>query len=657
MFNLIVEGGAAGHMAHPFDLPGVNTGSDLLDFFETAKKFIDGKNPSAVKIDGVNVSFKVVGDEDKQFAVDRGSMKEIDISGITMDRVDQRFPEGHGMRPAIKTLLTILNSAIGDIEPELKDLGMWDEPSRFLNTEYVAGTTNVTAYDDNFLAIHGLNQFFSRVAKSGPSKDNIRPGLERREGQTGFAIEVPYKKSTMDRLVKKLQPYAEEYGFKVYSSVPASKKEDLNIDFSDVLSQSFTVKLSDDREITKSLGDWLKEAKNPRYKSIKLANGKRTHPLHKQLYLNILKGETPVVDMIEDKDAEDAIYGAVIMHATRMLGNEILNALTSPMGDVMDHEGVVLRDEKLFGPNPVKITGEFIVGNLASGFGNIKEEEQVDAEQPEPAPVSGKSIALVPGSFKPPHAGHLAMVQQYAANHDEVLVLISRPLKKQRTLADGTVISAGDAKKMWEILLGSVPNVDVQISNQASPISAVYEYIGNEGPLNPGDVITLGCSSKGCDYNRWRGAGKYIKDGVQFKDPEATAVDPARHSQEYMNILSQSPVGENMPSVKDSKKDPADFHASDMRYLLGVATKMPEAVELLDDFTNNNTEIFLNTLGIDTGLNEPLDEMSSMAGGSVQGYSLPLGAKPKRKKKKNEYYEPELYKEVLNLLIKKGILQ
>ena len=85
MFNLIVEGGAAGHMAHPFDLPDVNTGSDLLDFFETAKKFIDNKNPSAVKIDGVNVSFKVVGDEDKQFAVDRGSMKEIDISGITMD--------------------------------------------------------------------------------------------------------------------------------------------------------------------------------------------------------------------------------------------------------------------------------------------------------------------------------------------------------------------------------------------------------------------------------------------------------------------------------------------------------------------------------------------------------------------------------------------
>ena len=666
MLNLIMEGGAL-RMDHPYDLPDINTGVDLLNFFEKAKKFIDDKNDSAVKIDGVNVSFKVVGDDDKQFAVDRGSLKEIDISGITMDRVDQRFPEGHGMRPAIKTLLTILNSAINDTEPELKKFGMWDDPSKFLNTEYVAGTTNVTAYDDNFFAIHGLNQFYEKTAKSGPSKDNYRPGLERpmvfdpKKKQmvpiSNKSREIPYDPAVMNRLVKKLQPYAKEYGFEVYSSVPANKKEGLNIDFSDVLSQPFTVKLSDDREITKPLGDWLKEANIPRFRTVKLANGKKTHALHRQLYLNILAAETPVVDMIEDKDAEDAIYGAVIIHATRMLGNEILNALTSPMGDLTDHEGVVLRDEKLFGPNPVKITGEFIVGNLAGGFGvgDIK-EEVVDAEQPEPAPVSGKSIALVPGSFKPPHAGHLAMVQQYAANHDEVLVLISRPLKKQRTLADGTVISAGDAKKMWEILLGPVPNVNVQISNQASPISAVYEYIGDEGPLNPGDVITLGCSSKGCDYNRWRGAGKYIKDGVEFKDPEATAVDPARHSQEYMNILSQSPVGENMPSAKDSKKDLADFHASDMRYLLGVATKMPEAVELLDDFTNNNTEMFLNILGIDTGLNEPLDERSGV--GAIGGYSLPPGAKPKhRKKKKNEYYEPELYKEVLNLIIKKGIIQ
>ena len=32
-------GGAAGHMNHPFDLSWVNTGDDLIDFFERAKTF------------------------------------------------------------------------------------------------------------------------------------------------------------------------------------------------------------------------------------------------------------------------------------------------------------------------------------------------------------------------------------------------------------------------------------------------------------------------------------------------------------------------------------------------------------------------------------------------------------------------------------------
>ena len=170
-------GGAAGHMAHPFDLGWVNSGSDLLDFFEKARTFIEKKGAAAVKIDGVNVSFKLVGDEHKQFAVDRGSLKSIDIEGITMSRVDDRFPEGHGMRPAIRTLLTILNKALPNIQKELQELGMWDDPSRFLNTEYVAGTTNVTKYDENFLAIHGLSQFYHKIGKSGASKGNERPGV------------------------------------------------------------------------------------------------------------------------------------------------------------------------------------------------------------------------------------------------------------------------------------------------------------------------------------------------------------------------------------------------------------------------------------------------------------------------------------------------
>ena len=614
-------GGAAGHMNHPFDLGWVNTGNDLIDFFGRAKTFVEKKGAGAVKIDGVNVSFKVVGDEEtKQFAVDRGSLKPIDIEGITMARVDDRFPEGHGMRPAIRTLLTILNTALPTIKNELQEIGMLDNPSMFLNTEYVAGTTNVTQYDENFLAIHGLNQFYHKVhSRTGQE----RPGAERPEGVKAPSVEVPFDPQVMEKLISKLNIVANEYGFQVYGSVPTERLQDSDIDFTQTLNEPVTIRVSDDREITKSLSEWLSEASNPRYKTVKLKSGKKTHPLHKELYKAILNGSIPIVDLIEDSDAEAAIYGAIIMHATRMLGNDVLRGLTSPMGDVMSHEGVVLRDEKLFGTNPVKITGEFILGGMASGFQddtslNEEDDEVVDIEiEDEDADPVGPSkvIAVVPGAFKPPHKGHLAMVEEYASESDEVTVLISAPLKSSRKLPNGREITSEDSRRVWELLTRHLPNVNIQVSGHASPITATYEFIGKDGPVEPGTEVILGVSTKGGDAARFKEAAKYVKDGVLLRDLDSAAVQPVAHSSQYMGLLNVSPLKDDMPSVK-SGKNPLAFHASDMRYLLGKADEDEEAIELLEDFVGEaNIFDLLSVFDIDSGMNE----ISSMASGAVQG--------------------------------------
>ena len=158
-----------------------------------------------------------------------------------------------------------------------------------LNTEYVEGTTNVTEYEENFLAIHGLNQFYQRVAKSGASKGNIRGGAERPDGVKAPSREISYNPEVMQSLIDKLNPVATEYGFKVYGSVPTRRTADTEINYAGVLSEPFTVQVSPDREITKPLRDWLADSPNPRYKTIKLKNGKKTHPLHKELYKAILK--------------------------------------------------------------------------------------------------------------------------------------------------------------------------------------------------------------------------------------------------------------------------------------------------------------------------------------------------------------------------------
>ena len=145
-------------------------------------------------------------------------------------------------------------------------------------------------------------------------------------------------------------------------------------------------------------------------------------------------------------------------------------------------------------------------------------------------------------------------------------------------------------------------------------------------------------------------------------------IDPISHSTYYMDILGQSPLKDQMPSMSASGKDPRDFHASDMRYLLGQAESDEEAVELLEDFTGeDNIFDVLSILGVNTGLNE----MSSMAGGAVQGAAVGAKGGPwrhsnledenkkekKRSKLKKENVDLSMVDEVMRLFMERGIMQ
>ncbi len=175
-------GGAGGHMWHPFDCPDVNSGQDLIDFFRKSVEWAKTNKP-ALKIDGVNLSFRVRENPGMptgyEFVVDRGSMKDLDVQGVTADNANQRFvskpfdpefridPEGvddaegefvcpedaevvyvgldnkmmclkeHGMVGATRILLPIFNDALPDILEELQQLGMLKDfgpYSKYFNT-------------------------------------------------------------------------------------------------------------------------------------------------------------------------------------------------------------------------------------------------------------------------------------------------------------------------------------------------------------------------------------------------------------------------------------------------------------------------------------------------------------------------------------------
>ena len=162
-------GGAGGHMWHPFDCPDVNSGQDLISFFQRSIESIK-RNPAALKIDGVNLSFRLRENRGApsgyEFVIDRGSMSQLDLSGVTADTANQRFvtKDGspHGMVEATNILLSIFNGAVDSILPELKKLGMMQNQgpySYYFNTEFVLKKINVKEYPFNFIALHGVNKF------------------------------------------------------------------------------------------------------------------------------------------------------------------------------------------------------------------------------------------------------------------------------------------------------------------------------------------------------------------------------------------------------------------------------------------------------------------------------------------------------------------
>ena len=641
--ELLTEGGAGGHMRHPFDIADVKSGADLVKKFEQIAKEIQGGNLPDTKIDGTNTSIKVINGE--QFVMDRGSGKSIDIEGITVDRLPQRFKPDprsgreHGMIPAGKNVLGIFNDDFDKIKPELKALGMLDDPTKFFNMEYVKGTTNVLSYDHDFLKIHGVSQFYEKKDRRGIP---ARPGLERPiNKETGKPIKDPsvpvaYDQKVMDGLVEKLNKSAEKYGFKVYSSIPS--KATGGFDYSPVMNVSAPVTFSEGNIEEKTLGDRLKAAKNRIGEKVQTADGRKPPAQGKEIYKAVLgasaqdtnadpQRQIPLDKLLaSEEDYQKAIDGAVFWHATRLLGNVIMSNMEvdhpAVKGPATEHEGLVLR---LSGDDfDTKITGEFILGGEATSFRAAEPEEEKE--------VKSKNIAIFPGSFKPPHKGHLSIVERAAQDPEveEIRVIISAPGKDVRS----PNITPEKAKLIFEKFIASanIPKpVSVEISLQPSPIGAAYDYITNMAGPNE-NILLLTSAADASRYPQEtldkevaknKNAASITVKGKILKVCRDKGCQTTDSTKGKISATTTRNVVDTYPNVT-------------LEDLSVVIKNMPDSLSLeeklnifetlvSDKLTNKFDEKELNSLA-------QLEEMS-MSGGAVGGYSMPAGKRNKRKKR------------------------
>jgi len=401
---ILNEGGAAGHMMHPFDLPNVQTFDDILSTFNNAVQKLE-KGSATIKLDGVNLSLKVI-DSDipnkKQFALDRGSQKEIDVNGITINDLSNRFSNIDGKKhPMVnkgETILKIMNDALPSIKEELIGLGMYNDPSKFLNTEYIQGKENAIDYSSfleksNIIAFHGVNQFVEKYDRKGnitrpsPLKPRQRknPNTGKEEIIKETSRKVPVDPGLMDNLREKIKPFAQEYGFDVVTSIYVTKKG--FVDFNIPLNKPFVVKYTNDEKKSLPLKQWLK-GDLPKAERVEYLNGKIKGAISKDVYMDVFNSNKPLSEIFKEQSIDPAVRGALTYHLTRVLGNEVLkNFTTNNYGDANNHEGIVLSDKEYgsdeFGNiNSIKITGDFIVDGMGGNLSDRGKKDEDDQSAP-----------------------------------------------------------------------------------------------------------------------------------------------------------------------------------------------------------------------------------------------------------------------------------
>jgi len=215
------------------------------------------------------------------------------------------------------------------------------------------------------------------------------------------------------------------------------------------------------------------------------------------------------------------------------------------------------------------------------------------------ASADEKYVVLIPGGFKPPHKGHYAMLNHYASNPNvESVVVLNGPKSRE-----------GVTQEMSQQLFDLYGGLDskVQFVENNLPMRAAFELLGNEqfiSQFGEGVTFTLGCSEKAAE----KGPSD-AQRAAQFA--EWFQANPDKNPFNVnVGVLGACPV---------ESADGIDLSASVMRRAARENNDKLLSLHLPKDVDVNDVKSILP--GAD------LEELSSMAGGSVQGGMIGTGSK------------------------------
>ena len=307
---------------------------------------------------------------------------------------------------------------------------------------------------------------------------------------------------------------------------------------------------------------------------------------------------------------------------------EMLEKQLTKLGDIENvastMEGVVFEypagSEILY-----KLTGAFAMVNQIVGRARRsapKEEERKDESLARlwrvlnESTSPGETVAVIPGAFKPPHLGHVKMAEHYGNLADKVIVVISTPkdpkpkrlksgklskakLKTRKRFIGNKEVTPQMSLAMWNAIASHIPNLEVRVSSQPSPVSVAFDMIGPSSPFPPGTRVILGASEKGGDIARFSAAAENASPDLDVPDPREFAAPAAAMDSSFVSRAEDLEILDQLPS-KMSGKDPGQFHASDLRFLIHNACAAPELKELIGYYVgSSNVDQLISACGLD----------------------------------------------------------
>ena len=227
-----------------------------------------------------------------------------------------------------------------------------------------------------------------------------------------------------------------------------------------------------------------------------------------------LAGEVKTaIDAIENSGRDD-VMNVMAKHLQKIGGAE--NISTAAEGFVFDWDGITYKFTGNFAP------ANQILGIFKYGRGKMPAlQKEVIAEAP-----TGRRVGIVPGGFKPPHAGHYMGAEYLITNAkaDEVHILIG-PKTREGFSQDGDnkiKVTKRQSLALWELYIeanGMVGKMFPQIPGGKTPIDDTFNFVVSN--MENGDTVLLGKGEKDASDRRFDGMKSFItKKGLDQVEVE-----------------------------------------------------------------------------------------------------------------------------------------